>query len=35
MNLLNRAREFNKPVPLTGLAVTGLDGASHGGMVGA
>ncbi len=33
MNALNQAREFNKAVPLTGLAVTKLDGTSKGGMV--
>ena len=32
-NALNQAREFNKAVPLTGLAVTKLDGTSKGGMV--
>jgi fused signal recognition particle receptor len=33
MNALNQAREFHKAVPLTGLAVTKLDGTSKGGMV--
>jgi fused signal recognition particle receptor len=33
MNALNQAREFNKAVPLTGLALTKLDGTSKGGMV--
>ena len=32
-NALNRAREFNKSVPLTGLVITKLDGTSKGGMV--
>ncbi|MBO60498.1 MAG: signal recognition particle-docking protein FtsY [Verrucomicrobiales bacterium] len=32
-NALNQAREFNKSVPLTGLAITKLDGTSKGGMV--
>lgn len=33
MNALNQAQEFNKAVPLTGLAITKLDGTSKGGMV--
>jgi fused signal recognition particle receptor len=33
MNALNQAREFNKAAPLTGLAITKLDGTSKGGMV--
>ncbi len=33
MNALNQAREFHKAVPLSGLAVTKLDGTSKGGMV--
>jgi len=33
MNALNQAREFNKAVPLTGLAITKLDGTSKAGMV--
>ena len=33
MNALNKAREFHKTVPLTGLIVTKLDGTSKGGMV--
>ena len=33
MNALNKAREFHKAVPLTGLIVTKLDGTSKGGMV--
>jgi fused signal recognition particle receptor len=33
MNALNQAREFNKAAPLTGLAITKVDGTSKGGMV--